>query len=216
MLLSQFVLPSPSLIVSTCLFSTYMSPFLPYKQVHQYHFSGFHIYAFLYKACFSFSDLLRANKPLESRRTLCDPMDCSPCQAPLSMGFSRQDYWSRSPCPPPGDLPNPGIKPTSLMSPMPAGMFFTTGAAGKPSWLTSLCIKRGFAVRHSWNRPAFTLLCLFDAREQCGRLINQIHALNINYTHSLKQTSWLICIPNHLLFDREVEHGLGGFFCFVF
>ena len=143
-------------------------------------------------------------------------MDCSPCQAPLSMGFSRQDYWSRSPCPPPGDLPNPGIKPTSLMSPMPAGMFFTTGAAGKPSWLTSLCIKRGFAVRHSWNRPAFTLLCLFDAREQRGRLINQIHALNINYTNSLKQTSWLICIPNHLLFDREVEHGLGGFFCFVF
>ena len=33
-------------------------------------------------------------------------------QAPLSMGFSRQEYWSESPCPPPGDLPNPGIKPT--------------------------------------------------------------------------------------------------------
>ena len=35
------------------------------------------------------------------------------CQAPLSMGFSRQEYWSRLPCPPPGDLPNPGIKPRS-------------------------------------------------------------------------------------------------------
>ena len=34
-------------------------------------------------------------------------------QAPLSMGFSRQDYSSGLPCPPPGDLPNPGIKPTS-------------------------------------------------------------------------------------------------------
>ena len=33
------------------------------------------------------------------------------CQAPLSMGFSRQEYWSGLPCPPPGDLPNPGIKP---------------------------------------------------------------------------------------------------------
>ena len=32
-------------------------------------------------------------------------------QAPLSMGFSRQEYWSGLPCPPPGDLPNPGIKP---------------------------------------------------------------------------------------------------------
>ena len=35
-------------------------------------------------------------------------------QAPLSMGFSRQEYWSGLPCPPPGDLPNPGIKPRSL------------------------------------------------------------------------------------------------------
>ena len=37
-------------------------------------------------------------------------------QAPLSMGFFRQDYWSGLPCPPPGDLPNPGIKSTYLMS----------------------------------------------------------------------------------------------------
>ena len=49
-------------------------------------------------------------------------------QAPLSMGFSRQEYWSGLPCPPPGDLPNPGLKPTSLMSPALAGGFFTTRA----------------------------------------------------------------------------------------
>ena len=41
--------------------------------------------------------------------TLCDPMDCAH-QAPPSMGFSRQEYWSGSPFPSPGDLPNPGIK----------------------------------------------------------------------------------------------------------
>ena len=35
------------------------------------------------------------------------------CWAPLSMGFSRQDYWSGSPFPSPGDVPNPGIEPTS-------------------------------------------------------------------------------------------------------
>ena len=35
------------------------------------------------------------------------------CQALLSMGFPRQEYWSGLPCPPPGDLPNPGIKPRS-------------------------------------------------------------------------------------------------------
>ena len=37
-------------------------------------------------------------------------------QASLSMGFSRQEYWSGFPCPSPGDLPNPGIEPMSLMS----------------------------------------------------------------------------------------------------
>ena len=47
-------------------------------------------------------------------------------QAPLSMGFSRQEYWSGLPCPPPGDLLNPGIKPASLTSPALAGVFFTT------------------------------------------------------------------------------------------
>ena len=49
-------------------------------------------------------------------------------QAPLSMGYSGQEYWSGLPCPPPGDLPNPGIKPATLMSPALAGQFFTTSA----------------------------------------------------------------------------------------
>ena len=51
------------------------------------------------------------------------------CQAPLSMGFSRQEYQSGLPCPPPRDLPNPGMEPTSLTSPALAGRFFTTTAA---------------------------------------------------------------------------------------
>ena len=51
------------------------------------------------------------------------------CQAPLSMGFPRQEYWSGLPFPPPGHLPNPGIKPVSLTSPALAGGFFTTWEA---------------------------------------------------------------------------------------
>ena len=47
-------------------------------------------------------------------------------QGSLSMGFSRQDYWSGLPCPPPGDLPDPGTEPASLMSLALAGGFFTT------------------------------------------------------------------------------------------
>ena len=57
-------------------------------------------------------------------------------QAPLSMGFSRQEYWSGLPCPPPGDLPDAGIELVSLMSPALAGRFLTASA----NWeaLTSL------------------------------------------------------------------------------
>ena len=50
-------------------------------------------------------------------------------QTPLSMGFPRQEYWSRLPFPPPGDLPDPGTEPTS---PTLAGGFFTTEPPGKP------------------------------------------------------------------------------------
>ena len=49
-------------------------------------------------------------------------------QTPLSMGFSRQEYWSGLPCPSLEDLPNPGIEPTSLKSPALAGGLFTTSA----------------------------------------------------------------------------------------
>ena len=63
---------------------------------------------------------------LQSCPTLFDPMNYSPPQAPLSVGFSRQEYWSGLPCPPPGDLPDPGIEPMSLMLPAMAGGFFTT------------------------------------------------------------------------------------------
>ena len=50
-------------------------------------------------------------------------------QPPLSMGFPRQEYWSELPFPTPGTLPNPGIKPTSLMSPALASGFFATWKA---------------------------------------------------------------------------------------
>ena len=56
-------------------------------------------------------------------------------QAPLSMGFHRQEYWSGLPFPPPGDLPEPGIEPKS---PALAGGFFATEPPGKPSWLESI------------------------------------------------------------------------------
>ena len=57
-------------------------------------------------------------------------------QVPLSMGFSRQEYWSGLPCPPPGDLPDPGTKLVSLMSLAFTRRFFTTIATWKALFLT--------------------------------------------------------------------------------
>ena len=53
------------------------------------------------------------------------------CQAPLSMGFSRQEHWDGLPCPPPRDLPNPGTELASVVSPVLAGGFFVLAPPGK-------------------------------------------------------------------------------------
>ena len=92
----------------------------------------------------------------QSYLTLRDPMDCVARQAPLSMGFSRQECWSGWPCPPPGDLPNPGIKPKSSalqadsFPSEPPGkpktkyyMKFTTGTSPVIQWLRLLTPNRG-------------------------------------------------------------------------
>ena len=59
-------------------------------------------------------------------------------EALLSVGFSRQKYWSGLSCPPAGDLPNPGIEPMSLMSPALAGRLFTTST----TWAAHALITR--------------------------------------------------------------------------
>ena len=61
-------------------------------------------------------------------------------QVSLSMGFSRQEYWSGWPCFLPGDLPNPGIEPVSPMSPILAGGFFTTCTTWAAQDIVHACI----------------------------------------------------------------------------
>ena len=67
-----------------------------------------------------------------SRVRLFAPLWAVAHQAPLFMGFSRQEYWSEVSCPPPGDLLHPGMESVSLKSPALAGGFFTTST----SWET--------------------------------------------------------------------------------
>ena len=66
----------------------------------------------------SLSDLFHFECMLScfSHVQLCEILWTAACQAPLSMGFSRQEYWSELPFPPLGDLPQPGIEPESLAS----------------------------------------------------------------------------------------------------
>ena len=63
-----------------------------------------------------------------SRVPLCETLWTLAHQAPLSVGFSREEYWSGLPGPPPGDPPDPGIELVSLVSPALAGTVFTTCA----------------------------------------------------------------------------------------
>ena len=71
--------------------------------------------------------------------TLCDLMDYIACQAPLSMEFFRQEYWSGLPFSSPGNLPDPGIEPMSLASPVLAGGFFTPEPPGKTFIVVYYC-----------------------------------------------------------------------------
>ena len=64
-------------------------------------------------------------------------------QAPLAVEFSRQECWNGLPCPPPGDLPDPGIKPAS---PALADGFFTTEPPGKPQEGEDICTHVAGAV----------------------------------------------------------------------
>ena len=74
-------------------------------------------------------------------------------QAPLSVGFSRQEYWSGLSCPPPGDLPDPGIKPISPASAGGFFFFFNTVPPGKPLNIITVCTGK---LKNSCN--CFTLV----------------------------------------------------------
>ena len=91
-------------------------------------------------------------------------------QAPLSMGFSRQEYWSGLPCNPPGDHPKPSIKPAYLMSSVLAGRFFTTTAsqAIKKKQLEILPMKNAvikIKTRNSgWKKKEWTQIKIKDTQ----------------------------------------------------
>ena len=90
----------------------------------------------------------------ESCPTLCDPMDCN---VPDSSVQGILQVRILQPCPPPGDLPNPGIQPPSLISPVLADGFFTTGATWE-AHKTALKFTNLLATTWEWRTHLFDIL----------------------------------------------------------
>ena len=140
-------------------------------------------------------------KVTQSCPTPFSPMDCKlPAPPPpprLSMGFSRQESWSGLPCPPPGDLPNPGIKPVPLMSPALADGFFTTSTTCHPSLNKSPIPECGKAFSFSTRKS------------QPEGTPNSSALVRSTFLHSASGSSFL-------QFDwscRDVSEGRTGSFC---
>ena len=100
--------------------------------------------------------------------------------------FSRQEYWSGLPCPPPEDLPNPGIEPVSLTSPALAGSFFTTSTTWKAPlpasfsllWKHLLPLQWGnLCVAHQACRPWLAVLCSSWTNHLCWILADSLFVL---------------------------------------
>ena len=97
----------------------------------------------------------------------CTTLWTGACQVCLSMGFSRQEYWSGLPCPPPGDLPDQGIKPGTLTSPALAGKLFPTGATWGAQ--TNPCYLRSSAPGHRSDSSKDMQASLWHSRDNMVR-----------------------------------------------
>ena len=123
-------------------------------------------------------------KSLQSCPILCDPMDCS-LQAPLSMGFSRQEYWTGLPFSPPGDLSDPGIEPKSLVSSALVGVFFITDVTWEAPYL--------WVVRYNFFKEQFR----FNIRKKILLRVTAIQLWNIHLREECKPHLSRPCNQKH-------------------
>ena len=118
-----------------------------------------------YKSMYLHACMLRSF----SRVWLCATPWTVARQAPLSMGFSRQENWSRLQCPPPGDLPDPRIKPESPASPALQADSLPLSHRGSPYINVTILLKKS-SLRQA---PFYTLFfgCLFCPRSMTCRIL---------------------------------------------
>ena len=122
-------------------------------------------------------------KLLQSCPNLCDPMDCSP-QGSSVHGILQARTRSKSPCPPPGDLLNTGIKPKSSVSPALAGGFFTTSTTWEAPFIAAV-----FAITRTWKQPRSRCLLTGEwiKKMWCIYIHTCVHTLE--YYSAIKRTN---------------------------
>ena len=106
-------------------------------------------------------------------------------QVPLSMKFSWQEYWIGLPCPPPGDLPDPGIRPAFPASPILEGGFFTSGAIWETGTSVSLCL--------TYPSPCLQALRLLIWTCVLSLLTSRYRPLPVILTHGCVPRN--VCLP---------------------
>ena len=117
-------------------------------------------------------------------------------QAPLFMGFSRQEYWSGLPCPPPGHLPDPETEPGSLRFPALAGKFF----ASSVSWEAQrkpLCPKKG-PTCYSEDTAQHSLPTspqIFSPKQGLLKVNLQRSIRSQSLRSNLRSRPWFLCSP---------------------
>ena len=127
--------------------------------------TSFPLFRFLCPSPFLHAQLLSRVRPFAT------PWQTVACQAPLFMEFSRQEHWNGLPCPPPGDCPDPGIKPKSLVSPALAGDFFNTSAIWEapvqlqPLWLSKIY---PFMILHTYVSQVKLMVKNLPAIQETG------------------------------------------------
>jgi len=112
----------------------------------------------------------------------------------VSMGFSRQEYWSVLPCPLPGDLLSPGIKPTSLISPALAGGFFTTSATWESQWVLHSNFLSFLGITMNANF-LFSMYFIFRCSIHVCIKCNMLMALVLEFQNTLSSLMIFSSIP---------------------
>ena len=118
-------------------------------------------------------------------------------QAPLSKGFSREEYWSKLPCPLPGDLPHPGIEPTSSESPAQQDSFSLSHWGSPKIKLQNQLIKQ-------LKEAALTLQLCFLHSHDIGVDFWRYKCVHISFIAKHRVLNWLWSLKTKILCDSKI------------